>query len=330
MNRPATVALRLALALLVLIPALGSSAAAAQAPLPVIIYQTEFEFSEGYRTSRDLAGQKDWTIDGQDGNGILTNAIPGQGQQAYIGFSTNRATFEHANLFQPINFNPLQSGLPIVRFTVLLNIQDSSTANRDSFRWSIYATNAAAGAVRLFTLDFDNHTQNICYNLEASTDFVPTPYSFANQTTYRLELILNFARNRWSALLDNTEIVTLQPITTQNTPLNLADIDAVRYLRNTNAPGDNYMIFDNYSVSAEPIANTDPVLQPLTYPPSGQFKFLAFVEPLVRHTLETSDDLRQWRILATHISPDPTFEFADTTAIPGHPARFYRIRSFNP
>ena len=322
MPRPA----RLILWLLLGTTAVTAHRAAAQAPAPVIVYRTEFEFAEGYRTNADLAGQNNWIAAGSGGNGILTNALPGQGQQAYVGFSPPTGTNEYVALFRPLDFTPLESGLPIVRFTVLMNVVDSTVGGRDSFRWSVYTTNAT----RLFTLDFDNATLAICYQLEAGTNFINTGSSFGNNATYRLEVVLNFVRNRWSAFLENTEIVTLQPITTQNTPLTLGDIDAVYFVHNPAAPGNNHLIFDDYTVAAEAIANVDPLLQPVSYGADGQFTFRAFVEPLVRHTIETSDDLWQWRFLANYTSPDATFDFRDTTAQPGDRSRFYRIRSPNP
>ena len=272
---------RLLLGLLLLAPTFSAPRVAAQVPTPVILYRTEFEFAEGYRTSADLAGQNNWVAAGTGGSGILTNALPGQGQQAYVGFTPPTAPDDYVALFRPLNFTPLESGLPLVRFTVLMNVNDSTTGGRDSFRWSVYTTNAT----RLLTLDFDNETLGICYQLEAGTNFISTGYSFTNHATYRLEVILNFQRNRWSALLGETEIVTLQPITTRNTPLTLGDIDAVYFVHNPAMPGDNYLIFDDYTVAAEPIANTSPVLVPVAYDRAGPFTFRAFVEPLVRHTL---------------------------------------------
>ncbi len=317
---------RLLLWLLLLAPNFIAPRAAAQVPTPVILYRTEFEFAEGYRTSAELAGQNNWVAAGSGGSGILTNAFPGRGQQAYVGFSAPTAPDDYVALFRPLNFTPLQNGLPVVRFTVLMNVNDSTTGGRDSFRWSVYNTNAT----RLFTLDFDNETRAICYQLEAGTNFISTGYAFTTNATYRLEVILNFQRNRWSALLGDTEIVTLQPITTQNTPLTLGDIDAVYFVHNPASPGDNYMIFDGYTVTAEAIANTSPVLVPGAYDRAGPFTFSAFVEPLVPYNLEASDDLRQWRILQTYSSPDASFDFRDTTALPGDRARFYRIRLPNP
>ena len=317
---------RLLLWLLLLAPNFTAPRAAAQLPTPVILYRTEFEFSEGYRTTAELAGQNNWIAAGSGGSGILTNALAGQGQQAYIGFSAPTAPDDYVALFRPLNFTPLQNGLPVVRFTVLMNVIDSTTGGRDSFRWSVYNTNAT----RLLSLDFDNETRAICYHLEAGTNFISTGYGFTTNATYRLEIILNFQRNRWSALLGDTEIVTLQPITTQNTPLTLGDIDAVYFVHNPATPGDNYMIFDGYTVTAEAIANTSPVLVPVAYDRAGPFTFSAFVEPLVPYTLEASDDLRQWRFLEAYISPDASFDFRDTTALPGDRARFYRIRLPNP
>ena len=298
----------------------------AQAPLPVVLYRTEFEFSEGYRTTFELAGQNNWISAGAGGNGIITNALAGQGQQAFVGFYPPPGTNTYVTLFRPLNFSPLESGLPIVRFTVLMNIVDSKIGGRDSFRWSVYTTNGA----RLLTLDFDNQSLGISYLLEAGTSFTSLTNTFANNTTYRLELVLNFQRNRWSAYFGEQEIISLQPLTTQNTPLSLGDIDAVYFLNNPALPGDNYMIFDDYTVSVEPIANTNPLLQPVSYDAQGRFTFRAFVEPLVRNTIEFSTDLRAWQTLQTHAAPDAYFDFRDTSAVPGARARFYRIRSVDP
>lgn len=298
----------------------------AQAPLPVVLYRTEFEFSEGYRTAFELAGQNNWISAGAGGNGIITNAFAGQGQQAFIGFNPPTGGNSYVTLFRPLDFSPLESGLPIVRFKVQMSIIDSTTGGRDSFRWSVYTTNGA----RLLTLDFDNQTLGISYLLEGGTNYTSLTNTFANDITYTLELILNFQRNRWSAWFGNQEIISLQPITTRNTPLSLGDIDAVYFVNNAASPGNNYMIFDDYTVSVEPIANTQPLLQPVGYDTQRLFTFRAFVEPLVRNTIEFSTDLRQWQTLQTHAAPDPYFEFRDTSAIPGAPARFYRIRSVDP
>ena len=50
------------------------------------VYSTQFEAAQGYNINLDLIGQAGWLGSGTGGNGLLTNAMPGQGQQAYIGF----------------------------------------------------------------------------------------------------------------------------------------------------------------------------------------------------------------------------------------------------
>ena len=142
--------------------------------------------------------------------------------------------------------------------------------------------------------------------------------------------VLNFERNRWSALLSQTEIISLQPITTTATPLSLGDIDAVYYVRDPAKPGDNYMLFDNYTVTAEGVANTAPFLEPTLFNADGQLGFRTFVEPLVRYSVESSADLRAWNKLTDHIAPDASFDFLDTTTSFADRARFYRVRSVTP
>jgi hypothetical protein len=64
----------------------------------------------------------------------------------------------------------------VVTFTVVMSIADSSDpALRDSFRWSVYNTNAEP--TRLFSLDFDNATTNIAYLLDDDEGSWPRPIS---------------------------------------------------------------------------------------------------------------------------------------------------------
>src|SRR5580765_965591 len=75
----------------------------------LVIYQTGFEFSEGYSTNKDLVDQNGWVKFGSGGNGIVSDFIPGKGQQAYVGF-TPPTTNVDSSLFvlQPLNLNAAQ------------------------------------------------------------------------------------------------------------------------------------------------------------------------------------------------------------------------------
>jgi hypothetical protein len=288
---------------------------------PTNIYFTQFEAAEGYDANRDLAGQNSWMKDGSGGNGLVSGFMPGQGQQAYIGFRATNS--DQLLLWQPINFDPLAAGLPLVKFTVLMNIVDSENGNYDNFRWSVYNQQVQ----RLFSLDFDNYYTNVNYILNGTNQLVTTSLHYSPSSNYLLTVTMNFASNRWSASLGDALIATNLPITTTNVPLNLGEIDAVWLVYDTNAPGDNYLLFDNYRITAE--ALTVPA------PPSAQVQMLGSFSGLVwlqvlgtddtRWSLDATTNLVNWTALKTNTITGGYFDHVDTTAAP-YARRFYRAR----
>jgi hypothetical protein len=214
---------------------------------PQVIYATSFEAAEGFSTSLQLAGQGGWQIANSGGNGIVNGIFPGFGQQAYIGVTPSPFG---ADLFvwRPVNFTPQTNSLPVVRFSVLMGIFDSSNFAYDSFDWSVYNRNGA----RLFTLDFDNYLLGVYYQLDDASGYHFTGASFDNGPIYELVVTMDFARNRWSATLDGKVLASELPITTTGAALNLGDVDAVWLLTNPFFGGNNAMVFDEYRLTAEP------------------------------------------------------------------------------
>src|SRR6266571_3882980 len=217
------------------------------------IYSTGFELSEGFDIRYTVMGQGGWT--GSDtngnGNGIVrdyfanTNSQqqPFGRQQAYLGLFPLTDTNGTLNVWRPLNCDPDAAALPVVTFSVTMSIYDSFTVtNRDCFRWSIYNTNN--GGERLFSLDFDNATTEINYELDDER-FVFTGALFENGgpagDAYELVVIMNFAENLWSAWLNDVQIVDREEMTTKGLALNLGDIDAVWVNAVRGRPGDNFM-----------------------------------------------------------------------------------------
>jgi len=299
------------------------------------LYSTGFELSEGFDIRYTVMGQGGWT--GTDpsgsGNGIVkdyfanSNALhqPYGRQQAYIGYFPLADTNGTLNLWRPLNFDPLAAALPIVTFSVTMSIYDSfAVTNRDCFRWSIYNTNN--GGERLFTLDFDNTTTEINYELD-DQEFVFTDSLFENGDEnggeYDLVVIMNFADNLWSAWLNDVEIVDRKQMTTKGLELNLGDIDAVWVNDTLGKPGDNFMAFDNYSVTAEPYPFW---LESLERRRDGTFLFRLTGEPARQYAIEVSEDLKDWSVLKTNtVSSDGTVIVDDPTAS-GYDYSFYRAR----
>lgn len=295
----------------------GASAMA----VPTNVFFTRFELAEGYTTNAALIGQNGWTNAGSGGNGILTDFISGEGQQAYIGFAAPNPGDDQLEVWRPVNFDPLAAGLPLVKFSVLMNVVDSSNNNYDNFRWSVY--NAQGN--RLFALDFDNFYTNVSYRLDGTNTFIPTGVYFAPNSNYTLSVTMDFAANRWSATLGSALIATNQPITTVAAPLNLGDIDAAWLVYATNAPGNNYLLFDNYQITAEAFPMPPAQLQFLGRTGEGWALLRVSGQNGSRWALDATTNLVHWTALKTNTISGAYFDHVDTTA-PGFPRRFYRTR----
>jgi hypothetical protein len=302
-------------------PALYLAVCTSVIAAPTNIFFTQFEPGDGYSTDFDLVGQGGWLGEGSGGNGIVNNYIAGQGQQAYIGYDAPTAGNE-LFIWHPLKFDPLAAGLPIVKFSVLLNIIDSNptptTPNRDVFGWSVYNTQAN----RLFSIDFDNKWLDITYQLDGTNEVYVTGFAFTNDINYTLNVTMNFGANFWSASYNGNLIATNQPITTTGATLDLGDIDAEWLIYDASAPGDNYMLFDNYHVTAEaPTAQ----MEFLDRTDKGWALLRIFGDAGSRWAVEATTNLVNWTALKTNVVSDISFDLVDETAV-GSKQRFYRAR----
>jgi hypothetical protein len=290
---------------------------------PTNIYSTGFEAAEDYNGNSDLVGQNGWIGAGSGGNGLVTNFFPGLGQQAYIGFAPPNPGYDMLSVWRPINLAPVPTNRPIVKFSVLMEIDDSTPSNGqyDDFYWSVYN----AQGHRLFTLDFDNFDTRIYYALDDGVGFRNTGNLFTNYTRHSLVITMNFASNKWSATLDTNLLVTNKSITTVSAPLNLGDIDAVWSVYDSFAPGNNFMLFDNYQITAESPAPTPAHLQNLGRTSDGQFLLRLTGEPGCNYAIEATTNSVNWSALKTNNATDGAFDYVDTAA-PNFPWRFYRAR----
>lgn len=293
---------------------------------PTVIFSTGFEPSEGYDAGFTLAGQNGWTSFGSGGNGMVSNYFQGFGQQAFIGYFPPAQKDDTLNVWKPINFSPASPAQPLVKFSVVMEIADSTNGQYDDFRWSVYNTNA----MRLFTLDFDNASLRISYALDDNAGYVPTNLAFTNNGAYDLVITMNFARNLWSASLNDVLVINSKPITTIGSALNLGDVDAVWAIRRVGFPGDNYMFFDNYKITAEPAPSIPPTLQPLARLPDGQFQMRLFGEPGLRYAIDASTNLISWVGITTNAMPsNGVIDLFDLDAR-NLSNRFYRARQVSP
>jgi hypothetical protein len=295
-----------------------------------VIYETQFEaplFTNGY------------TLDGQDSwvalpdtelhtSQVVTDLLPGLGQNAILGFlAPDSNTVVSTSVFRPLNVDPVAQGKPLVVMSVTMAIEDSTTTDRDTFRWVVY--NRQNGGERLVAVEFDNGTTEIFFLTDDGT-FHPTQTTFLNGHVYDLVLLLNLASNVWSATLNGELIVNAAPITTQSRVLDLGDVDAAWVLGPDSTQfGDNYMIFDNFKVQADVAVPLPCRVEPIDFLADGSFLLQLFGEPGRAYAVEASFDLVGWEPLGTNTPTGGSFVFLDSEA-PDFPHSFYRGRAVWP
>lgn len=290
-----------------------------------IIYATGFEASEGFDSEYTIPGQDEWqaTDDGDGGSGLVNDFFEGQGQQAYIGrFSLESdEAVDSLSLFRLVNVTHFPVDAPIINFNVMMEIVDSTDNERDVFSWGAYNTNGDG----LFCLDFDNQTKVISYLLDDGKGAIDTGFDFDYFRIYDLRITMNFRRNLWCATMDETVIVDNQPITTKDAELTLSSIAAVWLIRNPAKPGDNYMLFDNYSITRAGPPRMTPRVSIQGILPDGKCVLRVFGELDAAYQIEASSDLNVWTPIKTvRTSADEgILDFVDDQA-PRFPARFYR------
>jgi hypothetical protein len=282
-----------------------------------VVYSTGFEASEGYRMEGALSGQNGWLHNGSGGNGIVTNFFANEGQQAYIGYNPPSSGDSRLFVWRPINLAPVPTNTPLVRFSVLMDIEDSSNRNYDNFRWTVFNTLENP----LFLIEFDNYTRKIYRLLDGTNNWVDTGVQFNNNVVSTLVVTMDFKRGRWNATFDGQLLATNQPLTTTNAPLNLGDVDAAWIVYDASAPGDNFMVFDNYRITAE---EPRAVLSPPAKVAAGSMLLQLACPPGYRYAIDASTNFVNWTALKTNVATNGFFSHTDTNAVT--PRRFYRGR----
>jgi hypothetical protein len=324
--RAATLSLLLAAAVLG-----GTAAPAATATN----YATSFEATDGFTAGLALAGNGGWDGQVEDtvtngpatggGNGILNGAFPGLGQQAYVGMTPLGGDFAWLEAWRAV---PITTAA-FVRFSVRMEIVDSSNGLRDDFHWEAFNTNGYL----LCALDFDNYNRVVWFRSSASSNrlFQTVPnFHFQRGTACALEVLFDFAGNRWSATWNVAPLVGPLPMVDPGIGLNLGRVEAVwdasASVYGAGYPGDNYMVFDNLLVTSG--LPSQPTLKVLAARPGGPATLRVSGEEGARFAVDASTNLvspTNWSAVGTNVVSGGFFDLADAGAA-GLTTRWYRAR----
>lgn len=290
-----------------------------------IIYATGFEATEGFDSEYTIPGQDEWqsTDEGDGGSGLVDDFFEGQGQQAYIGrfpLESDEAV-DSLSLFRFVSVTNFPVDAPIINFNVTMEIVDSTNNERDNFRWVVFNLKNDF----LFLIDFDNETRAISYLLDDDKGAIGTGFKFDYERIYDLRISMNFRRNLWCASLDETVIVNNQPITTKNVERTFSGVDAMWDIYNSGRPGDNYMLFDNYSIIRAGPPRIAPGVNVQGILPDGKCVLRVSGELDAEYQIEASSDLKVWTPIKTgRTSADEGILDVVDDQAPRFIARFYR------
>ena len=211
-----------------------------------VLYATDFEtFVPGAGT---LVGYDDWL--GLNDEGGVSGIVTAYGGRAgYLGYNPPAAGATVVLVYRPVNYAPVAQGRPIVNFSVDLEVIDSTTGRYDKFSVDVY--NRAGEFLAAIVLD----NSNLRILREDGSGAAETnSVRFANSRKSALAFSINFAANTWSAALDDTPLFSNAPFTASGKTLDLGEVVPAWRIANSAAPGDNYLLFDNYVLSAIPTA----------------------------------------------------------------------------
>ena len=269
------------------------------------LYNTNFEPGEGFDSKQPLAGQAGWVsvANQTGGNGIGVNQIPNLSQQGLVGQTPLTNAAASIQVYHPFSYDFGQGDFPIVNFSTVLRIAGSTNGGNDRFSFSPGQglDNSAGEGTRgsYFSVVFDNATSRVYYQYPvgralpagglSSGQLIPTGVSFSRDVIYSLAMVLDYQSGRWSATLNGTPLVSGLPFYDNRnaTPVRLTRISADWTPADPAAPGDGYMVFDQYSVNApakeSPVIVVQPASQTILTGQSVTFSVVAQGTPPLQY-----------------------------------------------
>jgi hypothetical protein len=318
------------------------------------VYVTSFAsppFSVGADTVRNYDG---WTGSsahvGKALSGVLSESqhgVIGIGNAAYIGGNparVNGVTNKSVFLRRVVNTDPVALGQEVATFGVIFGIKDSTASSsyrRDNFEFLIYNNNSQL----LGGIQFDNNRIDSLTGLPLRAIYLlswngsgfvysNTGYTFLPETLELLDFRINFRTNRWTVSLGGAPLFQDLAFYTGPNAKNLGSVLVQMQVANTYPlstdiyPGDNYMLFDDYSVRTDPVT----VTLESSWTETGAFKLDWNEEYGHQYRLQHSPDGSNWYDFTSTIhtataTGDRTY--TDTTT-PRPLKRFYRVRRYYP
>ncbi|MCX6874131.1 MAG: hypothetical protein NTW21_10035 [Verrucomicrobia bacterium] len=295
------------------------------------------------------------------------HGVLGIGNAAFIGgFATSTtnpdtSTSKTVHIRRPVNLDPLALNEEVATFSVVFGIKDSSSASliggsnparykRDNFEFLIYNQTGYL----LAGVQFDNTTldttvtpnlpRRLIYRVawnasSAAFQYVLSAYTFLPETLETLQFMINYRTNLWTATLSDVPIFQDLPFYSGPQTKNLGSIMVKMGVTNstynpttkvtTLLPGDNYLMFDDYTVRTDAVNTTLTVSKTCTGTP-----ILTWNEDAdYTYQVQYSSDYRTWQTDLAGASHQAALTGMATFADPTTPVaarRYYRVKRSYP
>jgi hypothetical protein len=210
------------------------------------LYSTSFNNPPFNPATGNWAGVDGWfASDPTNGSA----AVVPSGGAVYLGAVAPAGTISNAGRL--FNFDPAALNVPIVKIRTRITIYDSSTAFYDVFGFGIY--NRAGGLLCAFLLD--NSDYHVYFDFGAGPELMPG--RFFNAQYFDVSLTLNFATSRASLTIYDTgggahPVFENRVFNPSGQALDLGEFDYLWLINSSGTAGDNAMLIDSFSASAEP------------------------------------------------------------------------------
>lgn len=294
------------------------------------LYSTDFsDFPVG---EDQLVGHDGWegTNIGQGVHGIDAEAIAGIGQSAYLGAIPPTLGTEAVSVFRPLA-SPVTSEA-VVEFQTVFGIATSTQSGEDIFTFTFYN----ADDDYLAAIQFDTTLLDYGIWQDDGSEAVHTGESFEMDVLYLLTVTIDLPANRWSADLDGLPIFTDADFTRSDVDKTLGSVAAEWILVDVNNPGDNWLLFDDWSLEQVNASSPMPpfAISSIARLPAGEIQITwEPVEGTAAYRVQHSEDGILWRSDLPGADRIPgtdsetSMSFVDET-VSNRSVRFYRVQRF--
>ena len=269
----------------------------------VQIYFTDFE--DAPSGDDQLVGYDDWngSPTNRGCHGIDSEAVPGLGKSAFIGYNSPGNSRTSAVVLRPIPHDPVATGRPIIRLVAAIGLNDSdddSPFGGDPDRDSFFIAFFNSGGQGLASLNYNNTEDAFGLWRNDGIDTFDTEEEFIRNEVQILVAEIDFLSNTWSVDLGGFQIFRDQPFTAKNgVDMDLGGI-AITWQRSQGSNwGNNWMLFDEWAVYADTSKLAIPKdnfhINSITRSGAGNITLEWKSQPGFLYQVEYSDDMINWK-----------------------------------